>query len=238
MAGLTDRTPEHVRRDIEAEREQLAAAVDDLRSRRGDDVSAKLGAKLPAGRGRRARRRLPPRRRHRRDDAPALPPRPRGQDEGTLRPLPPCRPRLRRRRRARRARSSSRCARVGRVAQAHGQGVHRGRLHGPRAAGRLQLAARVLPGGAFLRRPARRSVGAYDDARALPRPVAPGGVLDFIDRACRRTRANKARLARSRSSSASSARSGRRAARWARVIKAVNRAYDRDRDAARLEACG
>lgn len=54
MAGNT-RTPEQVRRDIEAEREQLAEAVDALRDSVGEatDVRAKLpavaGAALGAG---------------------------------------------------------------------------------------------------------------------------------------------------------------------------------------------
>jgi hypothetical protein len=45
MAGANGRTPEQVRRDIEAERERLADAVDDLRSEM--DVNAKLRGKLP-----------------------------------------------------------------------------------------------------------------------------------------------------------------------------------------------
>jgi hypothetical protein len=45
MAGTNGRTPEQVRRDIEAERERLAGAVDDLRSEM--DVNAKLRGKLP-----------------------------------------------------------------------------------------------------------------------------------------------------------------------------------------------
>jgi hypothetical protein len=45
MAGTNGRTPEQVRRDIEAERERLAVAVDDLRSEM--DVNAKLRGKLP-----------------------------------------------------------------------------------------------------------------------------------------------------------------------------------------------
>jgi len=45
MAGANGRTPEQVRRDIEAERERLADAVDDLRSEM--DVNAKLQGKLP-----------------------------------------------------------------------------------------------------------------------------------------------------------------------------------------------
>ena len=45
MAGTNGRTPEQVRRDIEAEREGLADAVDDLRSEM--DVNAKLRGKLP-----------------------------------------------------------------------------------------------------------------------------------------------------------------------------------------------
>lgn len=45
MAGANGRTPEQVRRDIEAEREHLADAVDDLRA--GVDVNAKLKDKLP-----------------------------------------------------------------------------------------------------------------------------------------------------------------------------------------------
>jgi hypothetical protein len=49
MAGNT-RTPEQVRHDIEAEREQLADAVDALRSEIGEatNVGAKLRANLPA----------------------------------------------------------------------------------------------------------------------------------------------------------------------------------------------
>lgn len=39
------RTPEQVRRDIEAERERLAGAVDDLRA--GMDINAKLKGKVP-----------------------------------------------------------------------------------------------------------------------------------------------------------------------------------------------
>jgi hypothetical protein len=47
MATTTSdgRTPEQVRRDIEAERERLAGAVDDLRA--GMDINAKLKGKLP-----------------------------------------------------------------------------------------------------------------------------------------------------------------------------------------------
>ena len=45
MAGTNGRTPEQVRRDIEAERDRLADAVDDLRSEM--DVNAKLRGKVP-----------------------------------------------------------------------------------------------------------------------------------------------------------------------------------------------
>ena len=45
MAASNGRTPEQVRRDIEAERERLAEAVDDLRGEM--DVNAKLRPKLP-----------------------------------------------------------------------------------------------------------------------------------------------------------------------------------------------
>ena len=43
------RTPETVRRDIDAERRELASAVDALRTevRRATDVAAKLRARLP-----------------------------------------------------------------------------------------------------------------------------------------------------------------------------------------------
>ena len=43
------RTPETVRRDIDAERRELASAVDALRAevRRATDVAAKLRARLP-----------------------------------------------------------------------------------------------------------------------------------------------------------------------------------------------
>jgi hypothetical protein len=45
MATTNSRTAEQVRRDIEAERERLGLAVDDLRA--GMDVNAKLKDKLP-----------------------------------------------------------------------------------------------------------------------------------------------------------------------------------------------
>jgi hypothetical protein len=46
MAVTDNRTTEQVRRDIEAERDRLAGAVDDLRSEM--DINAKLKGKLPA----------------------------------------------------------------------------------------------------------------------------------------------------------------------------------------------
>jgi hypothetical protein len=48
--ATNSRTAEDVRRDIEAEREELATAVDDLRENIGEatNVGAKLKAKLPA----------------------------------------------------------------------------------------------------------------------------------------------------------------------------------------------
>ena len=45
MAGANGRTPEQVRRDIEAERDRLAVAVDYLRSEM--DVNKQLKSKLP-----------------------------------------------------------------------------------------------------------------------------------------------------------------------------------------------
>jgi len=45
MAGANGRTPEQVRLDIEAERERLAGAVDDLRA--GLDVNTILKDKVP-----------------------------------------------------------------------------------------------------------------------------------------------------------------------------------------------
>jgi hypothetical protein len=49
MATRNGRTAEQVRSDIEAEREQLAEAVDDLRAGIGEatDISGKLRSKLP-----------------------------------------------------------------------------------------------------------------------------------------------------------------------------------------------
>ena len=112
------------------------------------------------------------------------------------------------------------------VAQAHVQGVPRRRRDGPLAADRLQLAARLLPGGHLPRRPARAD-------RRLRRPA---GV----------SRAGRARgraRARSRRSSADSQDNGAIArppfvlgaagAIWAAsgamtsIIKAVNKAYER-----------
>jgi hypothetical protein len=50
MAPTDNRTPEQVRRDIAAEREQLAGAVEDLRAGITEvaDIGAKLRARLPA----------------------------------------------------------------------------------------------------------------------------------------------------------------------------------------------
>ena len=50
MPGRNDRSPEQVRRDIEAEREQLASAVGELREGLGEatDVTGKIRANLPA----------------------------------------------------------------------------------------------------------------------------------------------------------------------------------------------
>ncbi len=45
MANTKNRTTEQVRRDIEAERDRLAIAADDLRA--GMDINAKLKGKLP-----------------------------------------------------------------------------------------------------------------------------------------------------------------------------------------------
>ncbi|HEY8775493.1 MAG TPA: hypothetical protein VIM33_03310 [Gaiellaceae bacterium] len=45
MATTKNRTTEQVRRDIEAERDRLASAADDLRA--GMDINAKLKGKLP-----------------------------------------------------------------------------------------------------------------------------------------------------------------------------------------------
>ena len=45
MATTKNRTAEQVRRDIEAERDRLASAADDLRA--GMDINAKLKGKLP-----------------------------------------------------------------------------------------------------------------------------------------------------------------------------------------------
>jgi Protein of unknown function (DUF3618) len=49
MPDRNGRTPEEVRRDIAAEREQLAAAVDELREEVGEvtDLSGKIRGKLP-----------------------------------------------------------------------------------------------------------------------------------------------------------------------------------------------
>ena len=50
MAARNGRTPEEVRQEIEAERNQLASAVDELREGIGEvtDVGGKLRANLPA----------------------------------------------------------------------------------------------------------------------------------------------------------------------------------------------
>ena len=50
MAAGNTRTPEQIRREIDAERDELASAVDTLRAEIGEatNVGAKLKAKLPA----------------------------------------------------------------------------------------------------------------------------------------------------------------------------------------------
>jgi hypothetical protein len=50
MAAGNTRTPEQIRREIDAERDELASAVDTLRAEIGDatNVGAKLKANLPA----------------------------------------------------------------------------------------------------------------------------------------------------------------------------------------------
>ena len=52
-AGSNGRTPEQIRREIELEREALAAAVDDLRDGLGGatDVGARLRERLPVAAG-------------------------------------------------------------------------------------------------------------------------------------------------------------------------------------------
>ena len=72
------RTTDDVRREIEREREQLAAAVDDLREA-AEARLRKLRAKLPAVAAGGARDGLHARRRDRRDDAPPRKARPRGR---------------------------------------------------------------------------------------------------------------------------------------------------------------
>ena len=49
MAATDSRTPEQIRREIESEREQLARAVESLRSGLGEatDIGAKLRERLP-----------------------------------------------------------------------------------------------------------------------------------------------------------------------------------------------
>ena len=49
-ASVNGRTPDTIRREIEAEREQLAEAVEELREGLGEatDVAGKLRARLPA----------------------------------------------------------------------------------------------------------------------------------------------------------------------------------------------
>jgi hypothetical protein len=47
MATSDSRTPEQIRQDIEREREQLAEAMESLRTGLGDVTGAKLRARLP-----------------------------------------------------------------------------------------------------------------------------------------------------------------------------------------------
>ena len=219
MATDDGRTPEQVRRDIEAEREQLATRSSSSgTSQRSHDVTSKLRAKLPVARraalgagfvlagGIGATMRLLARR----------------SLEGTRRRAsaasrsstatdPAARLRGRPRRPARRLERTR--ARMGRRLQADVQGVPRRRLHGSRAADRLQLAARVLPGGRPARRPARPD-RRLRRAAGFPRPGrSGGGHRRHRDAAGGHGQRRVRRGARHRRSSAPS---GPRAARWAR----------------------
>ena len=71
MGTRNGRSAEDVRRDIAAERDQLASAVEDLRGGLGEatDVAGKLRGNLPVAAAGAVERRLRPRRRDRRDDA-------------------------------------------------------------------------------------------------------------------------------------------------------------------------
>ena len=197
--AMTARTQAQIQSEIEAEREQLAE--------RGRAAARLVQPEAEAARagGRRGLGRVRALRRGRRHDA-------------VLRAAQP-------RRLARDSAASAPVAgRVVRGRQANRLAVHRRRLHGTRAGGRLQLAARVLPRGDRAGRAARPDQRVRRTAE-LPRPGrAEGGHA-----ADRLVPAGLGRL-RARSSRSSS---GWRWPIWAAsgamgsVVKAVNRTYDR-----------
>ena len=217
-ASPNDRTPERSaarsRPSATSSRRRRAAP---RRARRGDG-RRRQAAREPAGRGgRRARRRVLPRGRDRRHDALPRPPRPRTLSLGRL-----C-GREADARFARRDPLADPGARMGR----HGASSARSRRSSPTTAwasrpDRVQLAARVLPGGDLPRRPAR-------PGRRLRRRSGSSSPR----RAGRRARHD--RPLQQDSSTATSVVAfvvGAAGATWAAsgamnaVIKAVNRAYD------------
>ena len=189
-------------RDRGRARRELAAAVEQLREGLGEatDVAGKLRGEPARRRRRRARRRLLPRGRDRRDDAL---PRPQGPRTLTWRASVEI------------GRAPSSPWRLSArewvdALQARLQVVPRRRRDGPLRAGRVQLAARVLPGDGLPRRPAR-PVRRLRRAEGVPRPGRAGRRARRRSTRCSRT-PRRARRS-SRSSSAPPARSGRRAAR-------------------------
>ena len=155
-ASRNGRTSEVVRREIEVERKELEAAVEQLRDGLGRDRRRRQAAwKAARRRGRRARRGLLPRRRGRRDDALPRPQGPRALSAGVGH-MPSSPWRLSAREWAQRL-------------QAGVPVVPGRRRDGHVRPGRLQLTARVLPGDGLPRRPARPDRG-LRDAAGVPRP--------------------------------------------------------------------
>ena len=175
-ASVNGRTPETVRREIESEREQLARAVEELRDGLGEatDVAAKLRARIcPPWRSARSARASswPAASARRCACSPAgaesasdgIPRRAGPHRNRSLQPAPPL------------------AERMDRGLQALLRLVPERRLPGPGAAGRLQLAAGVLPGRRLPRRPPRSRERLRRRCATSSRRSRPATVLETVD---------------------------------------------------------
>ena len=205
------RTPETVRREIEMEKRELEAAVEQLKDGLGDatDVAGKLRGRAPGRRRGRPRRGLLPRRRDRRDDALPRPQGPRAlsADVGHT-PSSPWR-----------------------FSAREWANVFKRAFKSFLADDAMGMSAQVAFSSLLAFFPAMvflvgllDLIGAYETLQEFLAPVAPGDVLETIDTLQQET---------TKGTSVVAFIVGAAGATWAAsgamnaVIKAVNRAYDR-----------